>query len=71
MNNVSVKLPLSLIWTLSDASGADSFLKPSNFSFCHHVLDSIQSLYFHLKGVSILSSGMFSKSSAADFLYVG
>ena len=27
-------------------------LKTSNFSFCHHVFNSIQLFHFHLKGVS-------------------
>ena len=60
---------LSLIWTLSDTSTADGFLKTwqqkkklfktSNFSFCPHVFNSIQLLYFHLKGVSIFFGFVF------------
>ena len=30
----------------------EKLLKTTNYSFCHHVFNSIQSLYFHLKGVS-------------------
>ena len=39
--------------------------------FVTHVYNSFQSLYFHLKGVSKNKSGMFSKSSATDLLYLG
>ena len=49
---------------LSDACAADSFLKTwrqkkkllntSNFFFCHHVFNSIQLLFFHLKGFFVL-----------------
>ena len=62
--NMDRLLTLSLIKTLSDASSADGFLKTwrqkkklletRNFSFCHHVFNSVQLLYFHLKGVTHL-----------------
>ena len=64
---------------ISDASAGNGFsktwqqkkilVKTSNFSFYHHVFNSIQLL--SLKGRFQFFSGMFSKSSASDLLYVG
>ena len=34
-------------------------LKTSNFPFCHHVFNSIQLLFFHLKGFSVLLLNVF------------
>ena len=36
------------------ATKVENLLKTSNFSFCHHVFNSIQLLFFHLKGFSVL-----------------
>ena len=66
----------------SDASAAEVFLKTwrqkkkllksSNFSFFHHVFNySITGIVSSFKGNFQFFSGMFSKSSAADLLYLG
>ena len=75
-----MNLTLYLIWTLTDASASDSFLKTwrqnKNFSSDQFFLLSpcfqlCTTIVLSFKGSFQLVSGMFSKSSAAHLLYVG
>ena len=76
LTEMTCSLTISIIWTLSDDflktwRQRKKMLKTSNFYFCHHVFNSIQLLYFHLKVVSKCVRVCFSKSPAAKLPVCG